>query len=90
VEAGVAQRLVRPELAYPLEARYFVVEPNCEQFVELARLADAQRVRPVIDTVFALSEARKAFERVVMRGKRGKVVLNVGDGQPDETAASYA
>jgi hypothetical protein len=31
----------------------------------------------VIDSVFALGEARKAFERVAMRDKRGKVVLKV-------------
>ena len=34
-------------------------------------------VRPTIDAVFRLEEARAAFERVAARGKRGKVVLNV-------------
>ncbi|MGH2589237.1 MAG: zinc-binding dehydrogenase [Actinomycetota bacterium] len=36
-------------------------------------------VRPAIDSVFPLAEARSAFERVMMPGKRGKVVLKVGD-----------
>jgi NADPH:quinone reductase-like Zn-dependent oxidoreductase len=36
-------------------------------------------LRPVIDSVFDLSEARPAFERSMARGKRGKVVLRVVD-----------
>ncbi len=61
------------------EATYFVVEPSREQLIELARLVDEGAVRPVIDSVFPLAEARAAFERVMTRGKRGKVVLQVGD-----------
>jgi NADPH:quinone reductase-like Zn-dependent oxidoreductase len=41
-----------------IEASYFVVAPNREQLVELARLVGERRVRPVIDSVFPLAEAR--------------------------------
>ena len=58
-------------------ATYFVVEPNAEQLVELARLADAGQLRPAIDSVFPLEEADAAFARVAERGKHGKVVLSV-------------
>jgi NADPH:quinone reductase-like Zn-dependent oxidoreductase len=58
---------------------YFVVEPSRDQLVELTRMADAGAVRPAIDAVFPLAEARAAFERVMARGKRGKVVLRVAD-----------
>ena len=60
-----------------LDGTYFIVEPSREQLVELARLVDAGRLRPAIDTVFPLEDARAAFERVASRGKRGKVVLEV-------------
>jgi NADPH:quinone reductase-like Zn-dependent oxidoreductase len=63
------------------EATYFVVEPSREQLVELARLVDEGAVRPAIDSVFTLAEARAAFERVMMPRKRGKVVLRVGDDE---------
>jgi NADPH:quinone reductase-like Zn-dependent oxidoreductase len=63
------------------EATYFVVEPSREQLVELARLVDEGAVRPAIDSVFPLAEARAAFERVMMPRKRGKVVLRVGDDE---------
>jgi NADPH:quinone reductase-like Zn-dependent oxidoreductase len=58
-------------------AHYFVVEPNREQLVELARLVDAFELGPQIDSVFPLAEARAAFDRSAARGKRGKVVLSV-------------
>jgi NADPH:quinone reductase-like Zn-dependent oxidoreductase len=59
-------------------AIYFVVEPDREQLVELRAFADAGELRAEVDSVFALAEARAAFERVAGRGKRGKVVLDVG------------
>jgi NADPH:quinone reductase-like Zn-dependent oxidoreductase len=59
------------------EASYFVVEPSREQLVEIARLADDGVLRPAIDSVFPLGDARAAFERSLARGKRGKVVLSV-------------
>jgi len=59
-------------------ATYFVVEPDHEQLLELTTLVDAGDLRAEVDTVFPLSEAREAFERVAAHGKRGKVVLEVG------------
>ena len=37
-----------------------------------------RELRAEVDSVFPLAEARAAFERVAGRGKRGKVVLDVG------------
>ncbi len=60
-----------------VEAVYFVVEPDRDQLLELATLADAGHVRPAIDAVYPLADARAAFERTMAAGKRGKVVLRV-------------
>ena len=59
------------------DAHYFVVEPNRQQLLELARLVDIDKLRPEIDSVFPLTEARRAFVRSAARGKHGKVVLRV-------------
>jgi NADPH:quinone reductase-like Zn-dependent oxidoreductase len=59
-------------------ATYFIVQPDHEQLLELRTLADAGELHAQIDTVFPLTEAPAAFERVAGRGKRGKVVLEVG------------
>jgi NADPH:quinone reductase-like Zn-dependent oxidoreductase len=61
------------------EATYFVVQPSREELIQLARLVDEGTVRALIDSVFPLSDARGAFERVMMPGKRGKVVLQIRD-----------
>jgi NADPH:quinone reductase-like Zn-dependent oxidoreductase len=61
-------------------ATYFIVERDREQLVELARWADAGELIPAIDSTFPLERAQDAFDRVAARGKRGKVVLDVGAG----------
>jgi NADPH:quinone reductase-like Zn-dependent oxidoreductase len=58
-------------------ATYFIVEPDREQLLELARLADAGKLVPAVDSTYSLKRAREAFERVAERGKHGKVVLDV-------------
>lgn len=59
------------------DATYFVVEPDGEQLRELGDLIERGALKPAIDSVFTLDDARAAFERVMSRGKRGKVVLEV-------------
>jgi NADPH:quinone reductase-like Zn-dependent oxidoreductase len=61
-------------------ATYFIVEPDREQLLELGALVDAGELRPEVDSVFPLTEAQSAFDRVAAPGKRGKVVLEVGSG----------
>jgi NADPH:quinone reductase-like Zn-dependent oxidoreductase len=58
-------------------AHYFVVEPNRVQLTEVARLVDRGDLRPEIDSIFPLAEARAAFSRSAAHGKHGKVVLRV-------------
>jgi len=57
----------------------FVVQPNRDQLIEVARLIDAASLRPVIATVFPLREARSAFELSLRHHTRGKIVLSVID-----------
>lgn len=61
-------------------ATYFIVEPNRDQLLELARLADAGELRPAVDGVFPLAQAEAAFDRVAAHGKRGKVVFEIEAG----------
>jgi NADPH:quinone reductase-like Zn-dependent oxidoreductase len=59
-------------------ATYFVVEPDRAQLLEIGQLADTGQIRPAVDSVFPLARAEEAFARVAARGKRGKVVLEIG------------
>src|SRR3954464_6743155 len=58
---------------------YFIVEPNRDQLTAIARLTDAGELRPPPVEVFPLASAREAFARSLERGRRGKVVLVVGE-----------
>jgi NADPH:quinone reductase-like Zn-dependent oxidoreductase len=76
-EAPAGERVVTIAEETP-GAIYFIVEPDHEQLTELTALVDAGELRAEVDSVFPLTEASAAFERVAARGKRGKVVLEVG------------
>ncbi len=70
---------VEPPKRSGLSSTYFVVEPNRDQLAELTRLAEEGRLRPAIDEVFPLAEARKAFERAEVNHRPGKIVLRVAE-----------
>lgn len=75
-ELPEAERVVAIAVEVP-GSTYFIVEPDREQLLELARLADAGELVPAVDSTYSLEHAREAFERLAERGKRGKVVLDV-------------
>ena len=56
---------------------YVFVQPNAAELAEIARLVDAGRVKPFVQTVLPLSEARKAHELSETGHTRGKIVLKV-------------
>jgi NADPH:quinone reductase-like Zn-dependent oxidoreductase len=56
---------------------WFVVEPNREQLIQIGTLIDAGHIRPIVETVLPLSEARQAYEQGAKGHTRGKIVLRV-------------
>jgi len=52
---------------------------NREQLIELATLVDGGELRPAIDSMYPLADARTAFGRSIASGKSGKVVRGVVD-----------
>src|SRR5579884_280812 len=57
-----------------LRDAFFIVEANRSQLIKIARLIDSGRTRPIVDTVFPLSQGYQAYER---KPTRGKIVLRV-------------
>ncbi len=55
----------------------FLTESNGSQLADIARLADAGRIRPVIDRVFPFEALPAAFERLATGRARGKIVLDL-------------
>src|SRR5438046_3811278 len=65
--------------AYDVRPVWFVVEPNREQLIQIGALIDAGKLRPIIETVLPLSQARQAYEQGARGHTRGKIVLRVVD-----------
>ena len=53
------------------------VQPSATQLTELANLVDSGKLKPVVETVLPLSEARRAHELSQTGHTRGKIVLRV-------------
>ncbi|MGH8585072.1 MAG: zinc-binding dehydrogenase [Gammaproteobacteria bacterium] len=53
------------------------VQPSATQLTELAKLVESGKLRPIVETVFPLSEARHAHELSQTGHTRGKIVLRV-------------
>ena len=56
----------------------FMVQPSAAQLAEIAQLIEAGKVRPHVETILPLAEARRAQELSQTGHTRGKIVLEVG------------
>lgn len=82
---GVLVSVVSPQPSFA-EAKtrdvrpvWFVVEPNRDQLIQIGTLIDEGKIRPIIESIFPISEARKAYEQGAKGHARGKIVLLVLD-----------
>ncbi len=68
-----------PETAavYGVRAEHILVQPDAAQLSEIAKLVDAGHVKPTVETVLPLKEARQAHELSQKGHTRGKIVLQV-------------
>src|SRR5918997_3795970 len=80
---GVLVTIASSEKADPPDKRaaefgvrgvFFIVRPDRGRLIEMARLIDGGKVRPVIGSVFPLAGAREAFGQGMGGGRPGKVV----------------
>jgi NADPH:quinone reductase-like Zn-dependent oxidoreductase len=65
--------------AHGVRGIMFGVQPNTAQLTEIAGLIDAGQVKPIVETVLPLMEARQAHELSQSGHTRGKIVLQVAD-----------
>lgn len=81
---GVLVSVARPPKApqgkeQDIRSVWFIVDPNREQLIQIGALIDAGHLRPVINTVFPLAQARQAYEQGARGHTQGKIVLRVVD-----------
>jgi NADPH:quinone reductase-like Zn-dependent oxidoreductase len=63
--------------AHDVRGIFFIVEPNGKQLGEISRLVEDGVVKPIVEEIVPLSQAREAYERGLARHNRGKVILQV-------------
>jgi NADPH:quinone reductase-like Zn-dependent oxidoreductase len=62
---------------FGVRGKFFIVEPNRGQLIELAKLVDDGTLKPIVSETFPLSAARRAYEAGSRGHLRGKIVLRV-------------
>jgi NADPH:quinone reductase-like Zn-dependent oxidoreductase len=62
---------------YGVRAEFLAARTSSSQLAEIAKLVDSGQLRPIVETVFPLSEARQAQEISESGHARGKIVLKV-------------
>lgn len=62
-----------------VRGQFLSSHPSGAQLAEIAGLIDAGQVKPIVDKVLPLAEARQAHELSQSHHTRGKIVLRVGD-----------
>jgi NADPH:quinone reductase-like Zn-dependent oxidoreductase len=63
--------------AHGVRQAFVWVEPNAEQLAELAKLADSEKLKAIVETVLSLSDATRGQELSERGHTRGKIVLRV-------------
>lgn len=56
---------------------FFIVSMNVQQLADITMLLEKEVVRPVIDSIFPLEQAAKAFETGAAGHSHGRIVLSV-------------
>ena len=81
-KGGVLVSILQPPsaekaAAHGVRCAHVFVQPSHEQLHEIARLVDAGKVKPIIEKVFPLWDARAAHELSATGHVRGKIVLRI-------------
>jgi NADPH:quinone reductase-like Zn-dependent oxidoreductase len=84
-KGGVLLSLVQPASvekakALGVRAAFVASHPSGAQLAEIAKLIDSGELKPVIDRILPLSEARRAHELSQSGHTRGKIALRVSNG----------
>lgn len=66
---------------------FFIVEPDHQQLVEVAKLLDAGQLRTVVGPVVPLALAAEAYSGGLGKKQRGKVIVSIAESNAEEPRA---
>ena len=77
---SIADAISEDKLAkYGVRGIFFIVVPSRLELMEIGQLIDSGAVRPIIEAILPLDQARQAFARGLSGHNRGKIVLRVAE-----------
>jgi NADPH:quinone reductase-like Zn-dependent oxidoreductase len=63
--------------AHGVRQAFVFAQPDVRQLTDIAKLVDSGKLKPIVETVLPLSQARRAHELIQTGHTRGKIVLSV-------------
>ncbi|HEY4112036.1 NADP-dependent oxidoreductase [Puia sp.] len=73
------ESIEQPDPTLGVRGVFFIVKADRQQLIKIGQLLDNGVVKTIVSTILPLQEAGKAFEMAFSSGKRGKIVLSVGN-----------
>ena len=72
------------------QAAFFIVEPDHQQLVEVAKLLDKGQLRTVVGPPIPLALAAEAYSGSLQKKQRGKVVVSIAESNTDDPRTAQA
>lgn len=73
----MSRKIVRLARKKDVEYSFLFARPEGAQLNEIGKLLESERIRPVIDKVFAFEQAKEALEYLAQGRAKGKVVIKI-------------
>jgi len=73
----MSRKIMRLANQHSVSYGFLFVRPDGAQLHQIGQLLETERIRPVIDKVFPLSEAREALAYLAQGHAKGKVVVKM-------------
>lgn len=73
----MSRKIVRLARNKDVEYSFLFARPEGAQLNEIGKLLESERIRPVIDKVFAFEQAKEALEYLAQGRAKGKVVIKI-------------
>ncbi|HRI17162.1 MAG TPA: zinc-binding dehydrogenase, partial [Burkholderiaceae bacterium] len=77
VFALMSRKIMRLARKREVEYSFLFARPDGDQLAQIGKLLEAQRIRPVIDKVFAFEQAAEALVYLAQGRSKGKVVVQM-------------
>ena len=62
------------------KVKYLMVgKGNYKKLTQIAKWTEEGKIKPIVDSVYAFSDYEKAFQRITEEGRRGRIVMKIGE-----------